>query len=153
MDIEGAEQKISGMPNLLAKRESLKVVTEFALRHLALRGVKPVEYLKMLARHKFELFNVNEMEMRIDPVEIAELLESYTPERGNFTTLLCARRRGSPQAGAIRYSSSGWANTLFLKRYLKKAILVQAEVWQLDLPVGPVVKGTSVGRYGWCIEF
>jgi FkbM family methyltransferase len=92
MDIEGAEaEAIRGMPNLLRTHETLKLVTEFAPHHIKMSGIEPEEFLKMLARHGFELYNVNEMEKRIDRVEIGELLESYTAERGNATTVLCVR--------------------------------------------------------------
>jgi len=94
MDIEGAEgQAIQGMFNLLKKNKTVKIVTEFLPIALKISGIEPIEYLKMLIEHGFKLYHINEQKNRIEPVDIPKLLETYTPEKGNFTNLLCVKEK------------------------------------------------------------
>lgn len=92
IDIEGAEgAAIRGMSSLLRKNKNLKIVTEFNPRRLKEFGLEPGRYLKLLLKHGFKLSNVDEQKKKIEPTDIAELLKTYTPEKGNYTNLLCAR--------------------------------------------------------------
>lgn len=92
MDIEGAEEGvIQGASSLLQKNKNVKIVTEFLPIALRRSGIEPKEYLKLLIKHGFSLYHINEQEKKIEPANIAELLETYTPERGNSTNLLCIR--------------------------------------------------------------
>jgi FkbM family methyltransferase len=92
MDIEGAEAAaIEGMSDLLERHPNAKIVTEFLPVGLKRSGVEPEDYLKLLLKHGFRLYHVNEVEKTIEPVDIPRLLETYTPGRANFTTLLCTR--------------------------------------------------------------
>jgi FkbM family methyltransferase len=92
MDIEGAEGgAIQGMSNLLKRNRDVKIVTEFWPTGLKRSGITAEEYLKLLIKYNFKLYNVNEEKERIEPVDIPELLETYTPEEGNYTDLLCVK--------------------------------------------------------------
>jgi FkbM family methyltransferase len=94
MDIQGAEAgAIQGMSMLLEKNKDIKIVTEFWPIGLKRFGSSPEEYLKILIKYGFKLYHINEQEKEIRPVHIAKLLEMYTPEKGNFTNLLCVREK------------------------------------------------------------
>lgn len=95
MDIEGAEYvAIQGMSNLLKENKNVKIVTEFNPFVLKEFGVEPVEYLKLLLAHGFKLYNINDEKKKLfDVVNISELLKIYTPEKRNFTNLLCVRSK------------------------------------------------------------
>lgn len=94
MDIQGAEGgAIQGMLNLLKKNKTVKIVTEFWPVGLKRFGIDPDEYLKLLIELGFKLYEINEQEKKIKPVNIPKLLEIYTPEKENFTNLLCRREK------------------------------------------------------------
>ncbi len=92
MDIEGAEKEaILGMINLLKRNRKAKIVTEFNPLELKNFGNKPSEYLKLLEKLGFKFWKINEQEKKIESIEIPELLKTYTPEKRNYTNLLCSR--------------------------------------------------------------
>ncbi|MFQ6056825.1 MAG: hypothetical protein ACE5J3_12685 [Methanosarcinales archaeon] len=84
---------IQGMPLLLQKTNNLKIITEFWPIGLKRFGIEPEEYLKLLMKHRFTLYHINEQEKKIEPANIVELLETYTPEKENHTNLLCIREK------------------------------------------------------------
>jgi FkbM family methyltransferase len=93
MDIQGAEGgALQGMSNLLNKNKNVKIVTEFWPIGLKGFGIEPEDYLKLLLKHGFKLYHTNEEKKEIEEVtNIFKLLEIYTPEKGNYTNLLCTR--------------------------------------------------------------
>lgn len=94
MDIQGAEGgAIQGMLNLLKKNKTVKIVTEFWPIGLKRFGIDSNEYLKLLIEIGFKLYEVNEQEKKIKPVDIPKFLEIYTPEKANYTNLLCIREK------------------------------------------------------------
>jgi FkbM family methyltransferase len=94
MDIQGAEGLATqGGFNLLNKNKTVKIVTEFWPIGLKRSGVEPMEYLKALSEHGFKLYHINEKEKRIEPVSIPKLLETFTPENGRQTNLLCVKEK------------------------------------------------------------
>jgi len=93
MDIQGAEYgAIQGMLNLL-KENNLKIIMEFWPSGLKRFGIAPAECLELLVEFGFRLFEVNEREKKIRPVNVPRLLEIYTPEKENYTKLLCIREK------------------------------------------------------------
>lgn len=94
MDIQGAEGgAIQGMYNLLNKNNNVKIVTEFWPIGLKRFGTDPEEFLRLLIKLGFKLYEVNEQDKEIKPVNIPRLLEIYTPVKGNFTNLLCVKEK------------------------------------------------------------
>jgi len=92
MDIQGSEGgAIQGMPNLLKKNRNVKIITEFWPIGLKRFGIEPKECLNLLVQLGFKLYEVNEKEKKIKPVNIPKLLETYTPKKDNFTNLLCIK--------------------------------------------------------------
>ena len=83
---------IQGMFNLL-KKNNVKIITEFWPIGLKRFGIDPEECLKLLIEFGFKLYEVNEREKKIKPVNVPKLLEVYTPEKENFTNLLCLKEK------------------------------------------------------------
>ncbi len=95
MDIQG-EEGGGGMSNLLKKNKNVKIVSEFWPIGLKRFGTEPEEYLKLLLKHGFTLYHINEKEKKIEPIDIPKLLEIYNPDmhkKGNFTNLLCIKEK------------------------------------------------------------
>ena len=78
------------MFNLL-KKNNVKIITEFWPIGLKIFGIDPEEYLKLYIEFGFKLYEVNEQEKKIKSINIHKLLEIYTPEKENFTNLLCVK--------------------------------------------------------------
>jgi FkbM family methyltransferase len=93
MDIQGAEGRaIQGMPNLLDKNKTVRIITEFWPFGLKRPGFQPGEFLKLLLKHDFKLYQINKQ--KIEPlVNLRKFLEIYTPENKNVTNLLCLREK------------------------------------------------------------
>jgi FkbM family methyltransferase len=92
IDIEGAEGKaLQGMTHLLEKNRAVKIITEFRPIALEQSGICSEEFLKLLMELGFKLYEINEQEKEIIPVNTSKLLERYTPEKEDSTNLLCVR--------------------------------------------------------------
>jgi len=93
IDVQGAEgEAIQGMPNLLNKNKTVKIIAEFCPLGLKRSGIEAEEFLKLLQKHDFKLYRVDKQ--KIKPlVNLRKLLEIYTPENENFTSLLCLREK------------------------------------------------------------
>jgi len=90
IDVQAAEGGvIQGMPLILQKNKDLKILTEFWPLGLVRFGKTPEKFLKLLIKHNFKIYRINEHENKIEHTNIAELLEIYTPEKRNQTNLLC----------------------------------------------------------------
>ena len=94
MDIEGSEGgAIQGMSSLLQKNKNVKIITEFWPEGLKEFGVGPEDYLKLLIKHHFKLYDINDKRKKIESVHIAKLSEKYSPPpEGNHTDLLCVKK-------------------------------------------------------------
>jgi FkbM family methyltransferase len=92
MDIQGAEGgAIQGMLDLIEKNRNVKITAEFWPVGLKRFGIEPEECLQLLAEHGFQLYNINERAKKIESVSIAKLLETYSPNKDEYTNLLCVR--------------------------------------------------------------
>lgn len=93
MDVEGAELDVlRGMSLLLDKNKKLKIVTEFAPVSLFERGNNPEDFIKILNKHDFQFFDINEKKNKINFIDIAKLNQKYTPAKNNYTNLLCLKK-------------------------------------------------------------
>lgn len=92
IDIQGAEGlALQGMEGLINKNKQLKITTEFWLCGLQRSRVSAEEYLGLLKRLGFKLFNINEQEGKIELTDAAKLLKEYTLEEDSYTNLFCVR--------------------------------------------------------------
>ena len=90
MDIEGAEPKaMKGMPSLLKRSKNVKIFTEFVPHLLRKSGVVPEKYLENLWRQGFKIYNVRELEHKLDTMTIEESRKMEKETRG--TNLLCLK--------------------------------------------------------------
>lgn len=93
MDIQGAEgNALQGMSKLLKKNKDVKIVTEFWPAGLKRAGMAPEEFLKFLIKHDFKLYDINELEKKVESTNIIKLLEICAHGKGNDTNLLCLRK-------------------------------------------------------------
>jgi len=94
MDVQGAEfLVVQGMLNLLNKNKNMKIISEYWPMGLKRSGAIPEEYLLLLLDLGFNLSNINETQKKIETITFKNLLEEYTPEKENYTNLLCLRER------------------------------------------------------------
>jgi len=92
MDIQGAElDALRGMSSLLKKMENIKIMSEFAPKWLKKFGNEPIEYLKLLKEFNFKIFEIDGKKKKISRVNSQELIKKYSPEREEYTNLLCTR--------------------------------------------------------------
>jgi FkbM family methyltransferase len=96
MDIQGAEwAAIEGMPLLLEKNKNIKILTEFSPPLLKGFKIEPSEFLDLLLKHDFKIYNVNRQKMKLEATNIDELLKTYPAEKEdlftNSTNLLLVR--------------------------------------------------------------
>jgi len=98
MDIQGAEGgALIGMCGLLKESKNIKILSEFWPFGLKQFGTEPEDYLERLVGLGFKLYEVQESEKRVNPTDIPALLETYTPEKQNFTNLLCLKENLTPR--------------------------------------------------------
>jgi len=92
MDVQGVEvQVLRGMPLLLQNAKNLKMITEYWPHGLKKCGFEGKDYLDILKEHGFKLYNLNEEIKNIEPVDMNEMMEKYTPEKENYANLLCVK--------------------------------------------------------------
>jgi FkbM family methyltransferase len=95
MDVEGAEPAvIEGMSSLLNKNKKLKMVTEFNPNLPTASGIALQEYLKLLMEHSFELFNIDERDGKIKPLDEGAIVQFCTScvKKNYSTNLFCIRK-------------------------------------------------------------
>ena len=95
MDVEGAEPAvIEGMSRLLSKNKKLKMVTEFSSNNLKRSGIVLQEYLKLLIKHGFKLFNIDERNGKIKPIYEDAIVQfcAFCVNKNYSTNLFCSRR-------------------------------------------------------------
>ncbi len=94
MDIQGAEVgAIEGMTKLLKRNPNIRILTEFWPIGLKGFGRGAEEYLELLIKHGFKIYNLRREDKKIEHVSVPELLEIYTPEGGKSTYLFCLREK------------------------------------------------------------
>lgn len=92
IDIQGAEWlALHGMAATLERSPSVRLLTEFWPRGLALAGVAPADFLRWLEDRSFRFCDVDERRRVIEPVDADTLLARYTVDGDEFTNLLCMR--------------------------------------------------------------
>jgi len=93
IDVEGAELDVlRGMSLLLDKNKKLKILTEFTPVSLFEQGHNPEDFIKILDKHDFQFFDINEKKNKINFVGISKLNQKYTPAKSNYTNLLCLKK-------------------------------------------------------------
>jgi len=91
IDAEGSEASVfQGMQNLLEKNKGVKITTEFFPSALKESGIEPGEYLDLLLKYGFKLYDINERRKRVEPLNTPELIKALSLKKVT-TSLLCLR--------------------------------------------------------------
>jgi FkbM family methyltransferase len=93
IDAEGSEEKIlDGMSELIKRNNHLTLIIEFHPFELLKAHSRPEILLKKICYFGFKIYNIDEYDGIIKPVQIKKLLAKYkTPDKNRFTNLLCTR--------------------------------------------------------------
>lgn len=92
MDIQGAEgAAMEGMEILLEKNRNLKIITEFWPFGLKGFGIDPETYLQSFLIKGFKLYRINNLEKKIEPSSISEILPDHTLDKNYEVNLLWIR--------------------------------------------------------------
>ena len=91
MDIQGAEyHAVKGMTSLLQRNPGVVVMTEFSPALLLLSGVAPSAYLELLLDIGFTIYQFDKAG-GLKQADTQMLLQTYVPEKNNWTSLVCKR--------------------------------------------------------------
>lgn len=92
MDIQGAEMvALKGMINCIEKNPDIMLITEFWPEGLRGFGVNPIDFLNLLDKLNFNIYNINEQKSKIELVSKTELINLYR-NKNSFTNLLCTKK-------------------------------------------------------------
>lgn len=105
MDIEGSESRaIKGMQKVLEKNKHLILMTEFWPNGFKEDNRDPRDFLEMLDKLNFKIYNIDSLEQKVVPVTVDEMMEiAYFRSKnipkenkvmqvwGWYTNLLCVR--------------------------------------------------------------
>jgi FkbM family methyltransferase len=92
IDIEGAEYAaLEGMTTLLRRSQRATLVTEYTPIAIKEFGLEPQEYLRLLMNFGFKFKRIDEENNRVEPMDIDQLVEIYTPDKEYVINLLCTR--------------------------------------------------------------
>jgi FkbM family methyltransferase len=91
MDIEGSEfNAVQGMLSILKKNKNINALTEFVPASIREYGFNPENFLRLLIKCGFTLYNIDESEELLKPV-YSNNLSVFTNENEAGTNLLCIR--------------------------------------------------------------
>lgn len=92
IDVEGAEfDVLKGMTNIIHNNKSLKILVEFSPYSITEHGSDPIEFLKNLINHGFQLYDIDEKKQIIKNTDLDALQKKYTVKKMNYTNLFCMR--------------------------------------------------------------
>lgn len=89
MDVEGAESNvIKGMPNILKTSKNLKMIVEYNPLAIKQLGLNPENYLDLLIKNEFLLYDVDERSKTLIKTQKEDLLKKYDKL---YTNLFCKK--------------------------------------------------------------
>ncbi|SRR6266568_1573898 len=94
IDIQGSEmQALQGANHTINTNKNLKFITELQPGFIHLNGQKPQDYLALMRKHGFKIYQIDEQSKKLQPIiSDAKLLAAYPEtEETAFTNLLCTR--------------------------------------------------------------
>ncbi len=92
IDIQGSEMKaMQGSKQLLKTNKHLTIFTELSPIGFQLIGASTSEYLSLLLKNKFSIYEIDEKNKKTKPIKMNDLLRKYTPELQNNANLLCIK--------------------------------------------------------------
>ncbi len=93
MDIEGEEpEAIKGMCSILRRRNGIKIMTEFNPWLLEKNGKNPEEYIQLLEKFDFNIYEIDTEDKRLIPFSFEKSLKIPQSEKKSYyVNLLCVR--------------------------------------------------------------
>lgn len=96
MDIQGSEMNaLIGAKNILKKNNNLKIITEFQPASILQSGHKPTEFLALLRKYGFKIYQIDEFHKVLkfikSDINLLEMYPETDSSETNFTNLLCVK--------------------------------------------------------------
>lgn len=98
-DTDGGEVLVlRGMQNLLKINKNLVLFLEFWPRGLKSFNTSAEQFIDILKRNNFNIYQIDEEKERLRKASYKNLLKSYTPENGRHVNLLCLKGKLRPRS-------------------------------------------------------
>ena len=92
MDVEGVEgATLLGASNIIKNSKDLVIMMEYFPKWIRKYGMNPEEILDSLIEKKFKLFNINQKEKKIFPINLKNFVKEYNEQKKNYTNVLCVK--------------------------------------------------------------
>jgi len=92
MDVEGVEgATLLGASNIIKNSKDLVIMMEYFPKWIRKYGMNPEEILDSLIEKKFKLFNINQKERKIFPINLKNFVKEYNEQKKNYTNVLCVK--------------------------------------------------------------
>ena len=92
MDVEGVEgATLLGASNIIKNSKDLVIMMEYFPKWIRKYGMNPEEILNSLIEKKFKLFNINQKEKKIFPINLKNFVKEYNEQKKNYTNVLCVK--------------------------------------------------------------
>jgi len=92
IDIQGSEwAAVQGMKSLIQRHERIKMVSEFWPFGLKKFGVAAADYLDLLLKLGFRLYEIDRQQENLTQADPVHLLHTYVPDKEHFTNLFCVK--------------------------------------------------------------
>ncbi len=93
LDAQGSEFSIlKGMKNIINKNSNIKIITEFSPYHLRKSGCSPEDYLNLIRKLGFNIFDIDEKRMKIERKNVKDLIKEYDLQGEKATDLFLTRK-------------------------------------------------------------
>ena len=97
IDVEGAEgATLLGASKIIKNSKNLVIMMEYFPKWIKKFGDIPEEILKSLIEKQFKLFNINQVNKKLDPIVLTNFIEEYNEQKKNYTNVLCAKGEKFP---------------------------------------------------------
>lgn len=92
MDVEGVEgATLLGASNIIKNSKDLVIMMEYFPKWIRKYGMNPEEILDSLIEKKFKLFNIDQKERKIFPINLKNFVKEYNEQKKNYTNVLCVK--------------------------------------------------------------
>lgn len=99
MDIEGAEfLALKGMSKILKKNDNLKLISEFSPFMINKLGGDYREYINLLYKNNFEVYEISELSKKLNLTKREEILSKCTLNREYIKNLFCVKNNKNKDA-------------------------------------------------------
>ncbi len=94
IDVQGIEYFVlQGMKKCIQKNVNMKILIEFWPYGQIQAGIKPIDFLNLIKRNKFKIFEIDDNKRTITKTNIPTLLEKYTYQNKKYTNLFLTRMK------------------------------------------------------------